>query len=143
MGRSILAVIAGLIVGGLIVAGVEYIAQKIYPPPEGLDLTDMEVLREFAAGAPASARLVVLLAWFLGTFGGAWVAAYLARRAPMTHALIVGTFFLVADTVNLVSIPSPLWMWIGGFIAPMLGAYLAGRMADGRADVGEGAAVAE
>ncbi|MDX1429649.1 MAG: hypothetical protein R3282_05140 [Rhodothermales bacterium] len=143
MGRSILAVIAGLIVGGLIVAGVEYIAQIVYPPPEGLDMTDMEAVREFAAGAPASARLIVLLAWFLGPFGGAWVAAHLARRSPMTHALVVGVFFLVADTINLVTIPSPIWMWIGGFVAPVLGAYLAARLVDGRTVLDQESSVTE
>lgn len=127
MGRSILAVVAGLIVGGLIVAGIEYIGHIIYPPPEGLDLTDPEAIREFASAAPTSARLVVLLAWFLGPFGGGWLAARLAPRSPMPHALIVGAFFLVGDVVNLITIPSPVWMWIGGLVAPPLAAYLAGR----------------
>ncbi|MBT8401714.1 MAG: hypothetical protein KJO98_14645 [Rhodothermia bacterium] len=137
MGRSILAVVAGLIVGGLIVAGVEYIGHLIYPPPEGLDLTDPEAIREFASAAPTSARLAVLLAWFLGPLGGAWVAARLAKRSPMTHALVVGAFFLIGDVVNLVTIPSPVWMWIGGLVAPPLAAYVAGRAVASKAGVSE------
>lgn len=137
MGRSILAVVAGLIVGGLIVAGIEYLGHIIYPPPDGLDLTNPEAIREFASAAPTSARLVVLLAWFLGPFGGGWLAARLATRSPMTHALIVGAFFLIGDLVNLITIPSPVWMWIGGLVAPPLAAYLAGRAAGSQAAVRE------
>ncbi len=128
MGRSILAVIAGLVVGGLLVAGVEYMSQMIYPPPPGLDLTDTEAVREFAMGAPDSARMVILLAWFVGPFGGGWLAARLAPRLPMTHAIIVGAFFVAADLINLVTIPSPVWMWVGGLIAPLLAAYLGGKL---------------
>lgn len=125
--RSIIAILVGLVVGGLLVFGVESIGQLIYPLPEGIDLTDPEAMKTFAENAPVSAKLIVLLAWFVGPLGGGWLAAWIAQRSPLTHALIIGVFFLLADIFNMISIPSPIWFWVGGIVLPLLAAYVAGK----------------
>jgi hypothetical protein len=44
--RNILAVIAGLIVGGMVNMGIVMISGSIIPPPEGVDLSNIEGMRE-------------------------------------------------------------------------------------------------
>lgn len=126
--RSVVAILAGAIVGGILVFGIESAGQLIYPLPEGMDLGDSEAMREFVSNAPLSARLVVLLAWFIGPLGGALVAVWIAVGSPMVHALIIGGLFLLADVFNMITLPSPWWFWIAGIVLPLLAAYLVGRI---------------
>jgi len=60
--------------------------------------------------------LFVLAAWAVGSFGGAAMAAFIARRAPIMHGLIVGGILLAAGVANLVAFPHPLWFTIVGVL---------------------------
>ena len=128
IGRSILAVLAGGIVCGIIVFAVEAISSQIYPLPPGIDLTDPDAIRAAVAQLPLGAYLFVLFAWFLGVFAGAWVAARLAPGSPVVHGMIVAGLVLVATVVNLVALPHPAWMWVGAPAAILVGGWLGARL---------------
>ncbi len=44
--RNILAVISGVILGGIVNMGIIMISGSVIPPPEGADVTTMEGLKE-------------------------------------------------------------------------------------------------
>jgi hypothetical protein len=129
--RSILAVVIGFVVGSALMMGVEIIGTIIYPPPPGVDPTDMEAMREAWPNSPVGAKLFVLAAWALGTLAAGWLAAWVGRRAPLLHGLIIGVLFLAAGIYNLIAIPSPLWFCLAGIAlflpAACLGALLPGK----------------
>ena len=131
IGRSALAVLAGMIVAGVLIAAVESVSSAIFPLPPGLDIHDHEAMRQHIDTLPIGAFLMVLAAWAIGSFGGSWVAARLATRARLVHGLIIGALFLLAGVLNMLMIPHPWWMWAGGILAlagcSYLGARLAGR----------------
>jgi hypothetical protein len=129
VGRSILAVLAGTIVAGVLISIVEAISSAIFPLPPGLDLHDHEAMRQHIDTLPIGAFLMVLAAWAIGAFGGSWVAARLAGRARLVHGSIVGALFLLAAVLNMLMIPHPVWMWFGGILALAGFSYLGSRLA--------------
>jgi hypothetical protein len=131
--RSVLSVLLGAVVAGVIIALMELLGSKIFPLPAGTDPRDMEEVKAAMANLPAGALLLVIFAWFLGTTAGAWAAARVAGRAPMAHGLIVGGLLLATGIANMLMVPHPAWFWALGVAAFVLAAYLGARLAAGRA----------
>src|SRR3954451_15657230 len=111
MGRSILAVVVGVILATVAIFGVEMVCTLIDPLPPGFDPNDPAAMGDLLARMPATALLLVALAYFLGAAAGAGFAARVARRAPAAHAAVVGGLLLALGVVNLLTIPHPVWFW--------------------------------
>ena len=118
--RNILAVVAGLIIGGLVNMGLISLGPSIIPPPEGMDPSDMESLKEFMPQMEFRHFIFPFLAHALGTLAGAFTAAKLALSRQMTLGLIVGAFFLIGGIMMAAQLPSPMWF----NIVDLVGAYL-------------------
>ena len=127
--RRILAVIAGLIVAFLLVAGAEGIVHKLYPPPPGTNMQDMDQMKAFVASLPLAPLLIVLAGWLIATFVATWVAAKIARNP--TPAYIVGGLLLCAGIANAFIIPQPIWFSIASFVI-YIGATWVGARAGAR-----------
>jgi hypothetical protein len=121
--RSIGAVIAGLVVAFLLVFASEGISHKIFPPPPGMNMSDMVQVKSFVATLPLSALLIVLAGWLIATFVAAWVATKIAR-GPIA-GFIVGALLLSAGIANAFIIPQPVWFSIASF-AIYIGATVVG-----------------
>ena len=106
--RSFLAVLAGIVVGSIVNMALIFLNMLVALPP-GIDRNDQAALSAAFADAPPSALILVLLAHSGGTLVGAWLAAKLAGRAPLTHGLIVGVWFLIGGIVSIFMIRSPAW----------------------------------
>ena len=128
MGRKILAVVAGVILAGIVVYAVEAIGHQVYPPPEGLDMKNMEAMKAYVATLPAGALLFVLLAYALGSFAGGWLAAKIARTSQIHLPLTVGGVQLLFGIINIVMIPHPTWFAIASVIVFLPAAYLGGKL---------------
>ncbi|MDP9362165.1 MAG: hypothetical protein M3P29_12015 [Acidobacteriota bacterium] len=124
--RYVGAVIAGLIVAFLVVAGAEGIAHKIYPPPPGTDMHDMNQVKAFVATLPLSALLVVLAGWLIATFVATWLATKIARNPIAGY--VVGALLLCAGIANAFMIPQPVWFSIVSFVI-YIGATIIGSRA--------------
>lgn len=128
MGRKILAVVAGVILAGLVVYVVEAIGHRVYPPPEGLNMKDMDAMKAYVATLSTGALLFVLAAYILGSFSGGWLAAKIARASQIPLALTVGGVQLLFGIMNLVMIPHPTWFAIASVLAFLPAAYLGGKL---------------
>ncbi len=124
--RYVGAVIAGLIVAFLVVAGAEGIAHKIYPPPPGTNMQDFEQVKRFVATLPVTAYVLVLAGWLIATFVATWLAAKIARN-PLA-GYIVGALLLAAGIANAFKIPQPVWFSIVSFVI-YIGATIIGSRA--------------
>lgn len=123
MGRSILAVIAGLVLGVVLIGVVEFSGHYVYPPPAGMDMKDAEAMKSLVASLPVGALLFVILAWAVGSFGGGWLTARIAQKSHVMHALIVGGILMAAGIMNMLTIPHPLWFWVLGVAVYLPAAY--------------------
>ena len=127
--RSVLAVILGIVLAGFLIWAVEGIGHRVYPVPEGVDLTNPQAVAAFIDEAPLGALLFVILAWGVGTLAGGWLAAMVAGRSATLHALIVGAVMLAGGIMNMVMIPHPPWFWILGVLVFLPAAWLGARLA--------------
>lgn len=128
--RNILAVIAGIIAGGLLNMGIIMISGSVIPPPEGANLTTMEGLKAAMPFMEPKHFLMPFLAHGLGSLLGAFVAAKIAGTHKMKLALVVGGWFLLGGIANIIMLPSPLWFTVtdlAGAYFPM--AFIGGRLA--------------
>jgi hypothetical protein len=125
--RMALAVVAGIVVAFLCVFAVEMLGHALYPPPAGLDLNDSSDQARLMDAMPTAARAFVLLGWFAGALAGAWSANRIAGRSIAGWA--VALLVIAAGVATMLMIPHPGWMWGGGILLPLLGAWIASRMA--------------
>ncbi len=118
--KYILAILAGIIIGGVVNGIIISISASVIPPPEGANLTTMEGLKASMSLMEPKHFLMPFLAHALGTLVGAILASYIAGDNKLRAALIVGFFFFLGGFANIIMLPSPLWF---SFV-DLLGAYL-------------------
>ncbi len=110
--KNIIAVIAGLLIGGAVNMGIILASSSIIPPPEGADLTTVEGLKAATPMMQPKHFLMPFLAHAVGTLVGACVAARLASSHQMKWALLIGVCFLIGGIANIFMLPSPTWFTI-------------------------------
>ncbi|PCH87099.1 MAG: hypothetical protein COB88_06185 [Flavobacteriales bacterium] len=127
--RNILAVIAGLFVGSAANMGIITIGGSIIPPPDGVDVSDMEGLKSAMHLFEPKHFISPFLAHALGTLVGALLAALIAANHKMKFALGIGVFFLFGGIAAVFMLPSPTWFAVldlAGAYIPM--AWLGGKL---------------
>ncbi len=120
--RNVLGFVAGFLVAGTLVGIIEGIGHQVYPPPAGMDPNDPESIKAYMAQIPTGALLFVLIAWVLGTLGGAYVATRVAHQSPRICAACVAGMMLLSSIYMMIAIPSPAWFWAGALIGVPLAA---------------------
>lgn len=123
---TVLGVVIGVIVGMVIILAVEGVGHTIFPPPPGVNLTDPAQLSTAMSKIPLQAKIGVLLAWFLGTLGGASAANLIAGRRAWAGR-IVGLIVLALSIFNMTTIQHPAWMAVSAVLAILFGAFVADR----------------
>lgn len=127
--KNIIAVVVGIIVGGIVNMALIMVSGNIIPLPEGVDASNMESLKTNMPFFEAKHFIMPFLAHALGTLVGAFLAAKLAANRKMIFALLIGAFFLIGGTMNVLDLPAPLWFEASDLIVayiPM--AYLGGLL---------------
>jgi hypothetical protein len=118
-GRSVLAVVLGILTGAFLSLGTDQLLHvlKIYPPWN-------EPMRDAALNALALGYRLVY-----DTFGS-YLTARLAPRNPMRHALIGGAIGLVASIAGIVAATQvdlgPIWYPVALAVSVMPTAWLGG-----------------
>ena len=130
--RSILAVVAGMLSAFVVIALVQMIGVRIYPPAHPIDPTNIESMKAVMAQIPLAALLFVLLSYTAGSVVGGWVAARFAPKDRMMHAMFVAALLFGAGLMNLMTIPHPAWFWVASSVLYWLGAW-SGAQAAGAA----------
>ena len=127
--KNILAIIAGIILGSAVNMGIIMISGSIIPPPDGADVTTTEGLKLSMHLFQPRHFIMPFLAHALGTFAGAFLAAFIAANHKMKFALGIAIFFLAGGISNIFILPSPTWFTIldlAGAYIPM--GYLGGKL---------------
>lgn len=123
--RFTLAVIAGVVSGGIIVAGLEAMGHFFFPPPEEMSF---DAFCEYIKSAPLMALIFPLLAWAAGAIT-AGIIAKLIYRTNNKPAFIAGLVQLVFVLINLIVVGChPLWMEVLGALLPVPMAMLGSRL---------------
>ncbi|NQD36685.1 hypothetical protein HPT27_06580 [Permianibacter sp. IMCC34836] len=134
MGRSILAVFAGLLMGAMVTALIEWAGYQLYPVPIGLADVDA-AMADYLRNAPAGSVLMSL-AWFFGGCDGALIAAWWAPQQPWRHGFIVVAILLLVAALMLLQVAHPAWLnWAAPltyFVAGLVGCKVGSMLHDKR-----------
>lgn len=128
--NNILAVIAGVIIGGALNMGIISISSSVIPPPNGADVTTMEGLKAALPFFQPKHFLMPFLAHALGTLLGAYIAVRFSANHKKIIAFLIGGFFLIGGISNIFMLPSPIWFTVVDLVCayiPM--SYLAWKLA--------------
>jgi hypothetical protein len=130
--RNVLAVIAGLVVGSAVNMAIIMVGPMVIPPPEGVDMSDMDRLADNIKLLKPANFVPPLLAHALGTLVGAFITAKIAVSHRMMLAMLIGAFFLLGGLMMVRMVGGPGWFialdLIGAYL-PM--GYLGGLLGDG------------
>lgn len=130
MVRNIIAVIAGILAGGVVNMGIITLGPMVIPSPPGADMSTMEGVAAAMPLMEAKHFLVPFLAHALGSFVGALVAALIAVSHKMGIALGIGAFTMLGGIIAALMIPAPLWFEAVDLIfAYIPTAWIAGKLA--------------
>lgn len=129
--RNVLAVIAGLLNGGFVNGLTLNIGMNLFPPPEGVDLNNLESIKDNLHRYSVMQLLVPFLAHALGTLVGALVTALIAVTKKMSLALLIGAIFLLSGLYMVYVVGGPLWF----ILLDLLVAYLPMAFLGGRAAI--------
>ncbi len=118
--RNVLAIIAGVVIGGAVNMALITLSPSLIPPPAGVDVTNAESLASAIHLFQPRHFVMPFLAHALGTLVGALVAYLMAASHKIKIAYVIGAVFLCGGVAASFMIPAPAW-----FIAlDLLAAYL-------------------
>ncbi|MGC1472756.1 MAG: hypothetical protein WA775_09200 [Psychroserpens sp.] len=107
--KHILSTIIGLIVASFTVYLFEsLISHQLFPLPAEAQPMDMEWLKNNLDRIPIGAKIMVIVAHFLGIVMGMFIAGLISKTS-MVPAYIVGGFMLLATIFNVIMLPKELW----------------------------------
>ena len=122
LGRSLVALLAGMFAGILLSLGTDYVLYAIglFPP----------------LGQPVSSPLLLLATAYRTVYGvlGAYIAARLAPNQPMMHALVLGMLGFVVSIIgavvtwNMGPAYGPHWYPVALVVLAIPTAWLGGKL---------------
>src|SRR5262249_54193212 len=110
--RNVLAVVAGLAVGGVVNMALVIASPLVIPPPAGVDVSDPQSLSASLHLFEPKHFVFPFLAHALGTLAGALVAFFVAASQWPVLAYVIGAFFLAGGIAAALMIPAPAWFVI-------------------------------
>lgn len=118
--RNVLAVIAGIVIGGAVNMALITISPWLIPHPAGVDVSSAEGMSKAIQLFQPRHFIMPFLAHAVGTLAGALAAYLIAASHKPLIAYVIGTLFLCGGVAASFMIPAPAW-----FIAlDLLAAYL-------------------
>ena len=120
--RRILAVVAGMIAGMVMVMLSDSLVGWMSPLPAGINMRDSVAMHAAVMAMPATSLMTLAIGWAVAAFVGAWVAVRLTpdRWLPAGYTFV--TLHLAATVWNLVEIRHPVYVWVLALLLiPLLG----------------------
>ena len=118
--RNVLALVAGIAIGGSVNMALITLSPSLIPPPAGVDVSSAESLSKAIHLFEPRHFIMPFLAHAVGTLTGALAAYLIAASYKAQLAYAIGAVFLCGGVAASFMIPAPIW-----FIAlDLLAAYL-------------------
>ena len=108
--KSGLAVLAGIFVGGIVNFGIIILSSSIIPPPNGVDVSNIESIKTNIHLYKPIHFLFPFLAHALGTFSGAVLAIKISKQTKIAY--MIALVFLYGGISMITQVPSPMWFTV-------------------------------
>jgi hypothetical protein len=127
--KNSLATIIGFFVASITVYIFEtLIGHRLFPLPEGADPSNMEWVKNNMNQVPTGAKIMVVIAHFMGIVAGMFVAGFISKTS-MVPAYIVGGLMLLATIATIIILPKELWFSISDIVLAVAGLLLGKSLA--------------
>ncbi len=110
MVRNILGLIAGFVVGGIVFTVFQIVSHSLAEVPVGIDWNNLSEVTEFFRTLPVSSFLIVVAGYAVGSFFGGLLVGLISSSKQISWPLILGVLFAAGWTMNIISLPHPVWM---------------------------------
>ncbi len=107
--KNILAVIVGIVVGGVVNMSLIMMSSKIIPLPVGADFTTEAGLKASMHLMEPKHFIIPFFAHALHAFIGSMIACKMVANNQMRIALIIGLITFLGGAQMVFSLPSPMW----------------------------------
>ena len=138
--RTIAGVVAGFVVVGVVVFGLQQVSAALHPLPAGLDPMDpgqRDAFQAHLAAMPLAAWAVAFASEILGAFLGGLAAGSIAREHPRGAAGVIVGLAVAGSILNWTSFPHPLWFIVGQLVLYPLAFLVVTRLLAGAGPSGE------
>ena len=88
------------------------LSAQVIPPPAGVDVKDIESIRQSMHLYETKHFIPPLLAHAIGSFVGAFIVAKFASNHQFTFAMFIGALFLAGGISMAFQLPAPTWFTI-------------------------------
>ncbi len=130
--RSILSIIAGVVVGVFGVFLIEMINLSIYPMPGDLDVQDPTQMSSYLKQLPYAAFTLIILAHVVGAFIAAFIAGMVSRSSRFNIGLLAGGVLLFFTIWNAVTIGQPNLISVTDIVLTSFAAILGAKIGASR-----------
>ena len=135
--RNVLALLAGIAIGGGVNTALIALSPSLIPPPAGVDVNSAESLSKAMHLFEPRHFVMPFLAHAFGTLAGALAAYLIAASYKAQIAYVIGAVFLCGGVAASFMIPAPTWFIVLDLLAaylPMawLGVQIGSRMKQGK-----------
>ena len=134
--RTVLALVAGVLLAVAVVILVQFVGHQLYPAADRIELSDRATMAQQVAALPLGALLAVPLSWFAGSLCGGVLASIIDRGRPVIAAGGVAAFIMISAVYTLAVVPHPWWLAATGVAVIPFAAWLATRVSEVFAGVG-------
>jgi hypothetical protein len=123
--RSVAAVLAGIVSLTAVSFAIEAVADPLL-----MHLFPRAFPDAVALSRSVPAHLVMFAYTFVSVALGGYVTAWIARRAAVRHAVIMGVAEVGLTIWAMLALPheAPVWSWIAGMVFVMPAAWLGGAL---------------
>ena len=118
--RNVLALLAGIVIGGGVNMALIILSPSLIPPPAGVDVTNAESLSKAMHLFEPRHFVMPFLAHAVGTLAGALAAYLIAATYKAQIAYVIGALYLCGGVAASFMIPAPTWF----IVLDLLAAYL-------------------
>lgn len=122
--KSLIAIVAGIIVGGVTGYLVQTTGDALLSSFMGIEPISAQGAAALGTPRATEALLVVVAGYFLGPLAGGYIAARLAPSKRNSHAIAVGAFQMIFGVIGLVLFPHPSWFAVATFLSFVPGALV-------------------
>ena len=122
--KKLLPVVAGFVAAFAVMMAFEFTNSLLFPFPAGMDTNDLEAVRAFSRSLPATAFILVIGGWALGSFAAGWLTTRLSGESSYRLSLLVGILLTVLGIANnIMFVPQP-WVNVIGLPLFLVGSYI-------------------
>ena len=109
MFRNTIVLLLAIFLGSVVNMTFIVVGSYLIPPPEGVDVTNVESIAQNMHLYKVTHFVPPLLAHAIGTLVGAFVAAKFVVSHHFPFAMFIGVFFLFGGLTMAFQLPAPLW----------------------------------